>query len=234
MLRVVRSRRLCFYLRRLYWYPYCLHLTSCLRWPSYFSYASANTQTINRYAAGYTHEGAPQRSDVPEDEDVPTSNYDVASSITSRQPLPESLSLSLPLDYNVACDPSIFSIQWNRLGPGTEVAYKTNKSPTIEECHHICETHRFYPVASGIVDRFVMKLFLIARCGNLQCLCELKFEPMQMCLKLHMKLNPDATAASLSSSARAFIEKLPLGELFGASEIFTDERKPLKLSMRHT
>jgi hypothetical protein len=69
------------------------------------------------------------------------------------------------------------------LGPGTCFDCATTKIPTINECNTMFEQHRFFPVASGVVDGgCFLRLFLIAKYTRspvdapILCLCEISFE----------------------------------------------------------
>ena len=155
---------------------------------------------------------------------------------------------------NVACDPTNFSLKWKLLGPGTRFDCATTKIPTINECNMTFEQHRFFPVASGVVDGgCILRLFLIAKYTHspvdapILCLCELSFEPIKMHLQLELKLSLPANIMSSIHSPRSlsridvnvedFVEKLPLVGLFGASKISLRAKESLSIhtsKLKHT
>lgn len=112
------------------------------------------------------------------------------------------------LDRSVACEPNVFSNEWDSLPQSFQITYITQHLPLMRELHEHMEYNRVFIIASGVVGDGIMKLFLIAQCQGSKCLMEMEFDPSNNKLFLQLK-------AHEKHKISYFLECLKLQQLFG-------------------
>jgi len=176
-----------------------------------------------------TNDTSPFSEDGQNKDDIELSS----GSSKSSDETPCYTSSNIELDDHVSCDPSKFSLKWNLLPPGFQQEFRATKIPTMRECEQLLQKHRFFPVASGTINKNELKMFRIARHDGVEILCELVFTSRNMQVMLHMKLNPFQSGSS--SRINFLLGELPFPELFGASPVSGAPLKGLEeeLSFSH-